>query len=197
MPLDNGYIDLPAGKLANVVVCLEMLAPPEARADPPHPELSLERLSDAHVERYRALFRRIGERYLWFSRLMLNDAQLAPILHDDRVEAYALRYKGQDAGILELDFRTDRECEIVFFGIVESLVGNGVGRWLMNRAIERAFARPIRRFHLHTCSLDHPNALPFYLRSGFRPYKRQIEICDDPRLNGLLSRDAAPEVPLV
>jgi GNAT superfamily N-acetyltransferase len=197
MPLDNGYVDLPTGKLANVVVCLEMVAPPERRPDPPHPELSLERLNDTQIERYRALFRRVGERYLWFSRLALSGGELASILRDDRVEAYALRHNGEDAGILELDFRTDGECEIAFFGIVESLVGNGIGRWLMNRAIERAFARPIRRFHLHTCSLDHPNALPFYLRSGFVPYKRQIEICDDPRLNGLLSRGAAPEVPVI
>jgi GNAT superfamily N-acetyltransferase len=174
-----------------------MVAPPDARRDPAHPEVSLERLNDTHVDRYRALFRRVGERYLWFSRLALSDAELAAILRDDRVEAHALRHNGEDAGILELDFRMDGECELAFFGIVESLVGSGVGRWLMNRAIERAFTRPIRRFHLHTCSLDHPNALRFYIRSGFRPYKRQIEICDDPRANGLLSPTAAPEVPIV
>jgi hypothetical protein len=49
---------------------------------------------------------------------------------------------------------------------------------------------------LHTCTLDHPRAVPFYLRSGFRPFKREIEIFDDPRALGKLPRDAAPDVPL-
>jgi GNAT superfamily N-acetyltransferase len=197
MWLADGYTDLPPGKLANVVTCLEMLEPREKRPDPPNLDFQLERLDAAQVDRYRALFRRVGERYLWFSRLMLRDTQLLEILRDERVEAYALRSNGEDAGILELDFRTEGECEIAFFGIIESLVGNGVGRWLMNRAIERAWLRPIRRLHLHTCSLDHPNALPFYIRSGFRPYKRQIEFYDDPRSTGVLPQRAAPEIPLL
>jgi GNAT superfamily N-acetyltransferase len=81
--------------------------------------------------------------------------------------------------------------------LTERIVGNGIGRWLMNRAIERAWSRPIHRFHVHTCNLDHPSALGFYIRSGFRPYKRQIEIGDDPRLTGVLAPDAAPDVPMI
>ncbi len=197
MLLADGYNDLPAGKLANIVTCLEMLAPPEKRPDPPSVNLKLDRLDATQLDRYRTLFRRVGERYLWFSRLTLSDAQLLDLLRDDKVEAYAVRSDGEDAGILELDFRTEGECEIMFFGVIESLVGNGAGRWLMNRAIERAWSKPIRRFFLHTCSLDHPNALPFYIRSGFRPYKRQIELYDDPRSTGLLPRSAAPDIPIL
>lgn len=197
MPLADGYTDLPPGKIANVVTCLEMFAPPAPHADPPAADLTLERIDAAAKERYRALFRRVGEPYLWFSRLQLNDAELAGILRNDEIEAYALRSGGADAGILELDFRTRGECEITFFGVVESLVGTGAGRWLMNRALERAWSRQIRRLWVHTCTLDHPNAVPFYIRSGFRPFKRQIEISDDPRTSGLLSHSAAPAIPIV
>ena len=83
-----------------------------------------------------------------------------------------------DEGLLELDFRQSGECELAFFGVTGREIGTGAGRWLMNRAIEQAWAHPIRRFWVHTCTLDHAGALAFYVRSGFVPYRRQIEIAD-------------------
>jgi hypothetical protein len=68
----------------------------------------------------------------------------------------------------------------------------------MNHAIARAWARPgLRRFWLHTCTLDHPRALAFYIRSGFVPFRYQVEIMPDPRLDGTLPADAAPGVPII
>jgi GNAT superfamily N-acetyltransferase len=77
------------------------------------------------------------------------------------------------------------------------MIGSGAGRFLMNEAIARAFARPIERLFVHTCTFDHPGAVDFYKRSGFTPYKLAIEIHDDPRLTGALPREAAPHVPLL
>jgi GNAT superfamily N-acetyltransferase len=88
-------------------------------------------------------------------------------------------------------------CELAFFGLTPGLVGKGAGRLLMQHAIERAWARPIDRFWVHTCTLDHPAALAFYVRSGFRAFKRQVEIADDPRLDGTLPPDAAPHAPVI
>ncbi len=197
MKLPDGYADLPAGKLANVVTCLEMQERPAPRAEPSGFAAELERLKGADAERYRALFHYVGDAYLWFSRLALPDGRLREILDDARVEAYALVVDGRDEGLLELDFRAGNECEITFFGVGDGLVGTGAGRWLMNRALELAWAHPIGRLWVHTCTLDHPAAVAFYVRSGFTPFKRQIEICDDPRLLGLVPRDAAPGVPLL
>ncbi len=104
---------------------------------------------------------------------------------------------GRDEGLLELDFRVPGECELAFFGVTPALVGHGAGRWLMNRAVALAWSRPIRRFWVHTCALDAPEALPFYLRSGFAPYARKVEVYDDPRLTGVLPTTAAPQVPMV
>jgi hypothetical protein len=67
----------------------------------------------------------------------------------------------------------------------------------MNFALNTAWSRPLRRLWLHTCTLDHPDALAFYIRSGFVPFKRQIEIHDDPRAVGLYPKSAAPGVPLI
>ncbi|MFN2449821.1 MAG: GNAT family N-acetyltransferase, partial [Candidatus Baltobacteraceae bacterium] len=130
------------------------------------------------------LFRRVGEPYLWFSRLMLPGDQLRGVLRDRAVEVYAVRCDGADEGLLELDFRKAGECELSYFGLTQKLVGTGTGRWLMNRAVEIAWSHPIERFWLHTCTLDHPGAVAFYLRSGFVAFKRWIEYADDPRLTG-------------
>ena len=77
------------------------------------------------------------------------------------------------------------------------LIGGGAARWMMNRAIEMAWARPIKRFWVHTCTLDAPGAPAFYMRSGFVPFRRQVEIADDPRLAGLAPLDSAPHVPVI
>ena len=77
------------------------------------------------------------------------------------------------------------------------LIGSGAGRWLMNRALELAWSRPVSRFWVHTCTLDHPSAVAFYERSGFRAFRQQIEIADDPRLDGTAPRGAARHVPII
>lgn len=189
-----GVTDLPPGKIAEVVTYLEMLEAPVRREEPAG-DFTLERFWD--VQRYRALFRRVGEPWLWMSRLVMPEAELRTILDNPAVDAFALRSGGDDIGILELDFRQGEECELAYLGVAPEAIGRGAGRFLISEAVARAWARPIRRFWVHTCTHDHPRALAFYQRSGFRAYKRAIEIADDPRLTGHLPRDAAPDVPVI
>ena len=99
--------------------------------------------------------------------------------------------------MLELDFRDAGQCELVFFGVTAKLIGGGAGRWLMNRALELSWSRPITRVWVHTCTFDHPSALGFYQRAVFRPFRRQVEISDDPRLDGSAPRDVARHVPII
>jgi GNAT superfamily N-acetyltransferase len=193
----DGYTDLPAGRIAAVVTWLEMRAPAPARPEVAAPGWELKRERQADLAWYRDLFRRVGEEWLWFSRLTMADEKLAAILHDPRVEVYALWQNGRAEGLLELDFREEGACELVFFGLTSPLVGTGAGRWMMNRAITLAWAKPIERFKVHTCTLDHPAAMAFYLRSGFAAIRRQIEIAADPRLTGLAAITAAPHAPII
>lgn len=197
MSLADGYTDLPRGKLANVVTCLEMRERPRSRPEHVSLPVTIERFTRPDAERFRALVRRVGEPYLWQSPLLITDEQFAEQIRDPDVQLYALRGSGGDEGILLLDFRQAGDCEIALFGVSEHLRGTGAGRKLMNFAMETAWSRPIRRVWLHTCTLDHPDALPFYVRSGFVPFKRQIEIHDDPRAVGLYPKSAAPGVPLI
>ena len=192
----DGYTDLPPGKIAAIVTYLEMRSPPPAPPAPMPDAWSLQPLSEDR-DRYRTLYRRIGESWLWFSRVVMPDEELASILNDPKVEAYALNDGKDDIGLLELDFRSHGEAELAFLGLVPGVIGKGAGRFLMNEAIRRAFAQPISRFFVHTCSLDHPGALSFYTRSGFTPYRRAIEVADDPRLQGFLPRECAPQIPVL
>ncbi len=197
MLLPDGYSDVPGGKLATVVTCLQIRVRPPPRAEPGPAPWILTRIEQPDPGWYRDLFQRVGTPWLWFSRLAMPAAELANILNDPQVEVYALSLHGRDVGLLELDFRAQASCELAYFGLTEAVQGTGAGRWLMNRALERAFSRPIERFWVHTCTLDHPRALAFYLRSGFTAYARRIEVADDPRLSGLAPRSAAPHVPLI
>lgn len=191
------FYDVPAGKIAAVVTYLEMRSPPPTGEERADSRVEIRRIENPDPDWYLKLFKEIGEDLLWFGRLTIDGEDLFSILSDPNYEVYALRADGEDAGLLELDFRTQEECELSYFGIVPSLVGSGAGRVLMSHTIEIAWSRPIRRFWLHTCTLDHPRALPFYLRAGFTAYKREIEIADDPRLTGALRRDATPDVPII
>ncbi len=196
MILSDGYHSIARGKLADVQTFLEMRAKPALRPSPDGP-WQLERLERPELARYREAVHRVGDEYLWCVRLAMPDAELERFLLDPRVEAYLLVTEAGDEGVLELDFRDGRECEVSLFGVAGSLIRTGAGRWLMNHAIEIAWSRPIERFWLHTCTLDHPNALAFYRRSGFEVFKREVEVYDDPRVLGITRKDAAPHVPIL
>ncbi len=194
----NGTTDLPAGKIAAIVTSLEMFKAPARRADPPGVEgFSLEEIGREDVQRYLTVYRLLGERWMWFSRLVKPVEELQAILADPLIEFFAVRFAGHDVGLLELDFREIGEAELAFFGLDERVVGKGAGRWLMNRALERAWSRPISRFWVHTCTLDHQAAVEFYQRSGFTAFKRGVEVVDDPRLRGAMPRSAVPHCPVI
>lgn len=197
MVLSDGFHDVPRGKVAAIVTHLEMQEKAPQRPAPTLNGVSLNRVATPSADWYKALFRKVGaEEWLWFSRLRMEDIALKAIIADPRVHIYTLRRDGQDEGLLELDFRHDGECELAFFGVANALIGTGAGRFLMNHAIELAWAEPITRFHVHTCTLDSPQALSFYVRSGFEPIRQQVEIADDPRLSGVLQDSAGPHVPM-
>ncbi|AWN55706.1 GNAT family N-acetyltransferase [Methylobacterium sp. 17Sr1-1] len=189
----DGYTALPPTHVAAVVTYLEMREPP-----PPGPREPVRLAAiGADVARYRALYAAIGTPWLWFGRARMSDDALSAILGDPDVETLALVGEDGDIGLLELDRRRPGEVQLAYFGLVPGAVGRGFGRRLMDEAVARAFSRPIDRFWVHTCTLDHPGAVDFYRRSGFRAYARAIEVAPDPRLTGDLPRMAAGQIPLL
>ncbi len=195
MTSPNGLTDVANDKVATIVTYLEMDARPEigtGRAQ----TWSIIRQERPDPEWYRDLYRRIGEKWLWFSRLIITDDELKGFIHRPGTEVYALMHEGHAEGLLELHFE-GAACELAFFGVTEKVQPLKAGRALMSFAIDLVWSRPVQKFMVHTCTMDHPNALPFYMRSGFRPVRRQIEVLDDPRIDGLVPVDSAPHVPVL
>ncbi len=198
MTFSDGYTDLPPGKIASVVTYLEMRERPRTLPTPAPPlSLSVRKVSKPDLDWYRKLYRAVGQDWLWFSRLRMGDQELAGIIHNTQVDVYALSAGKDDKGLLELDRRRGSGVEIAYFGLSADLIGQGAGQYLMEQGLAAAWAYAPERVWVHTCTLDHPRALPFYLKAGFVPYMRAIEVADDPRLTGDAPTTAAPHVPLI
>jgi GNAT superfamily N-acetyltransferase len=186
-------IDIADGQIGAVVTYLEMTERPKPRPLPDSP-LRLARWKDPDLDKYRLLFRRVGGKWLWFSRLAMSDDRLRA----EMGEVHAIVDRGGvEIGMIELDFRTPGECLIRFLGLAPELAGRGHGRWLFSQTLALAWRPGVERIRVNTCSLDHPAALPAYLKAGFRACRRAFESFPDPRLAGLLPADVAPQVPLL
>jgi GNAT superfamily N-acetyltransferase len=119
------------------------------------------------------------------------------VLHNSNIEFFLAECDSSEIGFAELDRSQSPSVEITSFALFSEAIGKGLGRPFMKHLLERAWTNSTTRVWLHTCNLDGPVALSFYLKCGFRPYKRAIEVADDPRLRGVLPEDAAPQVPII
>ncbi len=159
--------------------------------------MTLERWPKPAPERYLALFRKIGEPWLWLSRLLFSEDELTAVIHHPDVAICLVQQDGQPVGFIELDFREAKQCEIGFLGLIPELNGQGHGRWLMNVTLTKAWRPDVQRVWLHTCTLDSPRALPYYCAAGFTAFKREVSINPDPRLTGHLPKTAGPHIPII
>jgi GNAT superfamily N-acetyltransferase len=126
------------------------------------------------VPYYRCLYDAVGTDYHWLSRRKLLDEQLAAILNDPLNELQVLEVDGSSAGFAEFDLRQPHEIELVQFGLMPDFIGQGIGTWFLQCTINKAWSYQPKRFWLHTCTLDHPAALPTYKRAGFVQYKQEM-----------------------
>jgi GNAT superfamily N-acetyltransferase len=153
---------------------LEMHAPPTQQVgSAPLAGIAVRHVPAPSVEFYRALYHSVGKDYDWYSRRIMTNDALAALIQNPLDEMHVLEVNGEPAGFAELDRRTPDEVELVQFGLTPPFVGRGLGRWFLEWTIDRAFSYAPRRFWLHTCSLDHPAALPNYLKRGFVKYREE------------------------
>lgn len=199
VPLNlNGYTELPAGKLAFVVTSLEMLRKPDGVGVKARSDVTLEPWFVPDLNEYRNLFREIGEDWLWFERLVIDDEVLQRLFAESSRFLFAPCVDGKRVGMLEIDYSDPESPEIDYFGLIPSVIGSGMGRWLMAQAIAMAWSKAeTKRLWLHTCTGDSPQALGFYRACGFEPFKLSLEVVDDPRSSGHLPKDKGARVPYV
>jgi len=158
---------------------LQMFAHPERLVPPPREGLAVVHAKKPPVAYYRFLYDTVGRDYDWTSRKKLSDAELTALLHDPRLEVHVLTADGVPAGFAELDRRSEGEIELVQFGLMPEFVGQGLGRYFLQWTIDKAWSYHPRRFWLHTCTKDHPAALPNYLKAGFSIYKEGVNEKED------------------
>ncbi|HXI21141.1 MAG TPA: GNAT family N-acetyltransferase [Gemmatimonadales bacterium] len=154
---------------------LEMTSPADlagAGAVPP---------AGARVERVRAcspgffrfLYGEVGGPYHWRDRLPWSDERIHQYL-EGPVDLWVLYEDGAPAGYFELLRHPDGSVEIAYFGLMPHAIGRGLGGFLLTRAVQEAWALGPARVWLHTCTLDHPAALPNYLSRGFRRVREEV-----------------------
>jgi GNAT superfamily N-acetyltransferase len=152
-----------------------MFAHPGRIVPPPRDGLDVLHARRPTVAYYRFLYQAVGGDYDWTSRKKLSDGDLAAILNDARDEVHVLLVDGVPAGFAELDRRVEGEIELIQFGLVKEFIGQGLGKYLLQWAIDRAWSYGPRRFWLHTCTNDHPAALPNYQKAGFVVYRQEVK----------------------
>jgi GNAT superfamily N-acetyltransferase len=176
-------------RIDDTVTYLEMFERPAARGLPaPLGKLALMRAENCTVSFYRYLYETVGTPWLWYERRQWSDAALAAELEKPTTEIFVLHVGGVPAGYFELDAADPRQTELSYFGLAPDFIGRRLGPFLLNAAIEQAWSRPLERLWVHTCTFDHPRALPLYQRAGFVVYARRPVSFDDPREIGILPR---------
>jgi GNAT superfamily N-acetyltransferase len=155
---------------------LEMSSPQDLRpaAPPPHDPPRLERIEACPVSFFRYLYTEVGRAHHWSDRLAWTDQRVGEHLADPGVSLWLLSTRAAPAGYFELRDHGDRSVEIAYFGLLPEFVGRGWGGHLLSRAVEAAWEMHPQRVWLHTCTLDHPAALPNYLKRGFRPVRKEV-----------------------
>ncbi len=154
---------------------LEMLAHPERIVPPPREGLVVVHAKKPTLAYYRFLYDYVGRDYDWTSRKKLSDAELAALLNDPWLEVHVLMAEGVPAGFAELDRRIEGDIELVQFGLMPEYIGQGLGRYFLQWTIDKVWSCGPRRLWLHTCTKDHPAALPNYLKAGLSIYKEEMK----------------------
>ena len=168
-------------RIPMTVTFLEMTNKPSALPPPiPRGKIAFLRSENPPVHFYRYLYDTVGGKYFWVDRRKLSDERLAEIIHAPATQLFVLYTEGTPAGMAELDFRPNGVANIAYFGLMPEAVGRRLGFFFLYQTCMSAWAQPISRLLVNTCTLDHPRALPLYQRMGFKPYSREERFVELP-----------------
>jgi len=120
-------------------------------------------------------YKNIGKKHKWIDRLIWTEEQWIKYVSNKNVKTFVLKNKKDLVGFFELIIHSEKkEVEIAYFGILEEYHNKKLGSFLLSDAIKKSFQQNVERVWLHTCSLDHKNALNNYLARGMRIFKSEI-----------------------
>ena len=125
-------------------------------------------------------YKQVGKKHRWIDRLSWTDEKWINFISNKNLETYVISESDNLIGFFELLYNPDlNETEISYFGLLEEYIGKGIGGYALSEAIKKSFEKNIKRVWLHTCTLDHPNALKNYIARGMRVFRKEnINILD-------------------
>jgi len=128
-----------------------------------------------NADNYRHLNKLVGGDLGWVDRQIMEDAELEKILNNPENRIYVLQVNGQPVGFTEFDYSENGEMEMHYFGLVPGARGKGLGKPFLQWTIKEAWKSNPKKLILNTCEIDHPGALPMYLKAGFTIVDERIE----------------------
>ena len=141
----------------------------------PSEDYSLRLIDPINFQLNKFFYKNIGKKHKWTDRLIWNEQKWIDYVSSEKVKTYVLKNKDDLVGFFELIFHFEKkEVEIAYFGILEEYQNKKLGSFLLSEAIKRSFDENINRVWLHTCSLDHKNALNNYIARGMKIFKSEI-----------------------
>ncbi len=140
----------------------------------PTEDYSLDLLTPINFQLNKFFYKNIGKKHKWIDRLVWTENQWIDYVSNTKVETYIFKYKDNLAGFFELISLTEkREVEIAYLGLLEEFQNKKIGSFLLSQAIKKSFKSNINRVWVHTCSLDHKNALSNYIARGMKIFKSE------------------------
>ena len=134
----------------------------------------IELLEPDNFQLNKFFYKNIGKNHHWVDRLVWSDQQWINYVSDKKVKTYILKYKNDLAGYFELILHNDKnEVEIAYLGLLTEYQNKKLGSFLLTEAIKNSFLEKVKRVWVHTCSLDHKNALKNYLSRGMKVFKKE------------------------
>jgi ribosomal protein S18 acetylase RimI-like enzyme len=140
----------------------------------PNKDCSLSLLEPINFQLNKFFYKNIGKKHKWTDRLVWTEAQWIDYVSNKKIKTYILKYQNDLAGYFELIFHSDeKEVEIAYFGLLEEFQNKKLGSYLLSQAIKKSFNSKVNRVWVHTCSLDHKNALKNYIARGMKIFKSE------------------------
>ena len=141
----------------------------------PSEDYSLNLIDPINFQLNKFFYKNIGKKHKWIDRLIWDEQKWIEYVSSKKVKTYVLKNKDDLVGFFELIFHFEKkEVEIAYFGILEEYQNKKLGSFLLSEAIKKSFDQDISRVWLHTCSLDHKNALKNYISRGMKIFKSEI-----------------------
>jgi ribosomal protein S18 acetylase RimI-like enzyme len=141
----------------------------------PNGDYSVDLLEPINFQLNKFFYKNIGKKHKWIDRLVWTEAQWIDYVSNKNIKTYVFKFKNNLAGFFELIFHIEKkEVEIAYFGLLEEFQNKKLGSYLLSQAIQKSFNSGIKRVWVHTCSLDHKNALNNYIARGMKIFKTEI-----------------------